>query len=78
MWWIIITIYLIGVIASWFIVAVHNDRNPSIYWWAWEPVFLSFGFIALLILGFIISRIDKVITNPSLKYFKKNDKIRER
>ena len=70
--------YLLGIVASWTVVAIHNDRNESIYHWHYGLIFLSFGFIILLSLSFLIIPINNIITNPSLKHFKKHDKTRER
>lgn len=85
MWWIIG--YLIGVIASWFIIAYQrdwcDDRNryydkiPAILMFL-GPIFILVSIISIIIIS-IIELFGKLkIFNPSLKHFKKNDKHREK
>lgn len=82
MWWIIL--YLIGVVACWFFIGYQRDNTECDFEkWPAFAILFSWIFIAavfiIAIFGMLFEWIGRFkIFNPSLKYFKKNDKHREK
>ena len=82
MWWIIG--YLIGIIICWFFVAYQRDSSEDDFE-KWPKMSILFGWIFIvpvivtLIFVILFEYLGKFkIFNPSLEYFKKYDKHREK